>query len=381
LLLGPHRRQKTVSFAQVGQIYFGGVGQFCIGADTWAKHRRFTEAKSAKTVNEQRRKLRLVYRAATSEKLVETNPVTDIETFKASKRSKAVHRRLPFSNADLAKWFSHPIFTEHVRSNGQGGEATYWVPLLMFYTGARPEELAGLDVSDVRKSSSHGHFLRITDLPSAEDAALFWNHDDETVDRRELIANAPVVDEEKRGIKNAPSRRSIPLAAELVELGFLDYVETVRAAGHKRLFSTLKPSCKGKVSDALLKALGRCLRDVGITDKRKTMYSFRHTMKMLLEEAKVESKLLKRILGHATGDGAITDGYGVDVPLGAVADAFAMVKFPAIPVQPWRPGAGSLRGSAKPSTPRSGAAELSPVGAVAAAQAAAEARDRNDAKA
>jgi hypothetical protein len=34
LLLGPHRRQKTVSFAQVGQIYFGGVGQFCIGVDT-----------------------------------------------------------------------------------------------------------------------------------------------------------------------------------------------------------------------------------------------------------------------------------------------------------------------------------------------------------
>jgi hypothetical protein len=25
--------QKAVSFAQVGQIYFGGVGQFCIGAD------------------------------------------------------------------------------------------------------------------------------------------------------------------------------------------------------------------------------------------------------------------------------------------------------------------------------------------------------------
>ncbi|WP_233259277.1 hypothetical protein, partial [Rubrivivax albus] len=27
--------QKAVSFAQVGQIYFGAVGQFCIGGDTW----------------------------------------------------------------------------------------------------------------------------------------------------------------------------------------------------------------------------------------------------------------------------------------------------------------------------------------------------------
>ena len=48
-------------------------------------------------------------------------------------------------------------------------------------------------------------------------------------------------------------------------------------------------------------------------------------MKMLLEDAGVESKLLQRILGHATGDGAITDGYGVDVPLGVIAGAFAKV--------------------------------------------------------
>jgi predicted nucleic acid-binding protein len=42
LLLGPHRRQKTVSFAQVGQIYFGGVGQFCIGVDSWSIKPRMT---------------------------------------------------------------------------------------------------------------------------------------------------------------------------------------------------------------------------------------------------------------------------------------------------------------------------------------------------
>jgi hypothetical protein len=117
----------------------------------------------------------------------------------------------------------------------------------------------------------------------------------------------------------------------------------VKAEGHKRLFPSLKPSCKGKVSDALLKMLGRCLRDVGITESRKTMYSFRHTMKMLLEEARVEPKLLKRILGHASGDGSITDGYGVELPLGVVAEAFSKVKFPAIPAAYWRPGVSSLR--------------------------------------
>lgn len=215
-------------------------------------------------------------------------------------------------------------------------------------------------MSDVRESREHGHFLRITDLPDAEDAMLFWNADEDLAGRRELVAGAVEADEDKRGVKNAQSRRNVPLAAELKGLGFLDYVAAMRAAGHRRLFPTLKPSCKGKVSDAVLKALGRCLRDAGISDSRKSMYSFRHTMKMLLEEARVEPKVLKRVLGHATGDGAITDGYGVDLPLGVVLQALAKVKFPAIPVQPWRPGQGTLRGAAKGEAPGCGRADEPP---------------------
>lgn len=146
--------------------------------EAWATHRRFTEGKSPKTVNEQRRKLRLVFVAALKAKLVSANPVFDIETFKSSQRQKATERRLPFSNAELQQWFAHPIFTEHLRSQGQSGEATYWLPIMLFFTGARPEELAGLDVSDVRQSEAHGYYLRITDLPEADDAELFWESDD-----------------------------------------------------------------------------------------------------------------------------------------------------------------------------------------------------------
>jgi integrase len=307
-------------------------------------HRRFDEGKAPRTVNEQRRKLGQIYTAASKAKLLGASPVVDIETLKVTRRERATLKRLPFSDAELQKWFSCPIFTQHLRSGGQAGEATYWLPVLMYYTGARPVELAGLDVSDVRCSREHGHYLRITDLPDAEDAMLQWNRDDRDVSRRDMVASAPREDSAgKRRIKNERSRRSIPIAREVIELGFLAYAESVRVSGHGRLFPTLRPSCKGKVSDAVLKALGRYLRDAGIDDTRKTMYSFRHTMKMLLEDAGVESKLLQRILGHATGDGAITDGYGVDVPLGVIAGAFAKVQFPAIPALPWCPGVGTLR--------------------------------------
>ncbi len=41
-------------------------------------------------------------------------------------------------------------------------------------------------------------------------------------------------------------------------------------------------------------------------------------MKDFMESAGIESKYLQRILGHTTGDGRITDGYGSDLPLALI---------------------------------------------------------------
>jgi len=73
-------------------------------------------------------------------------------------------------------------------------------------------------------------------------------------------------------------------------------------------------------------------------DQRKVLYSFRHTMKDLLETAKVPFKYLQRVLGHTTGDGAMTDGYGSDLPFEVTVEYFAKIKFPSIPARCWEPG-------------------------------------------
>jgi hypothetical protein len=72
-------------------------------------------------------------------------------------------------------------------------------------------------------------------------------------------------------------------------------------------------------------------------------------MKDYLERAKVPSRYLKRTLGHTTGDGAVTDSYGSDLPLAFVAGYFAKVEFPSIPALPWRPGEGFVGPAARAS--------------------------------
>jgi hypothetical protein len=66
------------------------------------------------------------------------------------------------------------VFNARYRSPGQSGEASYWIPALMYYTGGRPEEFAGLAFDDLRKDPARGWYLDIVDRPCAEDRDLFY---------------------------------------------------------------------------------------------------------------------------------------------------------------------------------------------------------------
>lgn len=278
------------------------------------------------TINERLSKLRAIYKIAVGKHVLESNPVANTLGFKESGIEKRKKRRLPFDSGDLVRLFGSEVFTEHKRSKGQSGEASYWIPALMFYTGARPEEVAGLALSDLVQDPELGWYLKIIDRPSDEDNELFEKDE--------------VPESHRRTLKNAVSIRCVPVAQELLDLGLLRYVEWVRSRGAIVFFPTLKKDFHGKLSGSFSKFFGRYKRKLGISDNRKVLYSFRHCMKDLLEAAGVPSKYLQRLLGHTTGDGRVTDGYGSDLPLNRLAKHFSRVKFPAIPALVWEPGRG-----------------------------------------
>jgi integrase len=307
------------------------------------------------TINERLTKVRSIYKVACGRFVLSHNPAaTTLGCRESSVRSRQ-KRRLAFDARDVQRLFGSAIYTQHLRSRGQAGEASYWIPLLMFYTGARPEEIAGLALGDLREHPTHGWFFDIVDRPSAEDAELFTGEAstkgaDETLSKEDLeqaLADraffSTVPDSHRRTLKNKPSIRRVPVAQELIDLGLLRYVEFVRGHGHTVFFPTLTQDWHGKLSGAFGKFFTRYKRDIGIEDPRKVLYSLRHTMKDLLEEAGVPSKYLKRLLGHATGDGAITDGYGSELPWRRIVEQFRLVRFPSIPAAPWQPGRGAYR--------------------------------------
>ena len=301
------------------------------------------------TVNDRLNKVRAIYKIAVGRNMLDHNPAVDVVGQGKSGLQRRKKGRLSFDAKDIETIFSCPIYTDaQLRSQGQSKEASYWIPLLMHYAGARTEEVAGLAIADVVHDPQHGFYLNLVDRPDAEDAGLFDDDDGSSVPKKTPRSKDPQEATDSAGLhartlKNAASIRRVPVAQELIDLGLLRYIDWVKQQGEVALFPTLKPDWHNKLSGSFSKFFGRLKVSLGITDRNKVLYSFRHTMKDSMEKAEVPSKYLKRLMGHTAGDGHITDGYGSDLPLDLLFHYFRTIKFHPIPAKPWQPGKGTLR--------------------------------------
>jgi integrase len=119
--------------------------------------------------------------------------------------------------------FSAPIWTGgggHLRRlDANAGsavyqDAAYWLPILLYYTHATLNEIAGLRADEVHIDDT---------IPNL------------VIKNNELRAEDGV----DGGEKNIKRGRMIPLHDEILRLGFAEYVEAIREEGHKALFPEL----------------------------------------------------------------------------------------------------------------------------------------------
>ena len=216
--------------------------------------------------------IKSMFEIARSNELIHENPFKEVKLIKPSRMEKA---RVSFTSDEIEKIFNSPVFTEGFRPKGGAGEAAVWLPLIAYMTGMRLEEIGQLTKDDIKR----------------QDDIWFFNLD-----------HAPHIG---RFLKNESSRRQIPIHPRLIELRFLDLV----SASSGRLFPDLCSAGVRQLTASWSQWFGRYLRQViGITDRRKTFHSFRHTFKDLCREACISKDLHDRLTGHASKD--VGDGYG-----------------------------------------------------------------------
>lgn len=233
---------------------------------------------------------------------IERNPAENIRV-PVPKRPKGKRSRRPFSTEELALLFAAPVFTgclspkrRFMPGSAVVQDAYYWVPIIAFYTGARLGEIIQLHLADI-DSIDGISFLRITE--EGNDGSHF---------------NA-------KHVKSEAGVRKIPLHPDVLDLGFLSFVEKRRQQrkGSKRLFPEIKFGADGQASTVFSKWFGRLMSKVGLHDPTLVFHSFRHNAEDAFRDALQPQYVIDRIVGHS--DGATSAGYGDGISLKVAANA------------------------------------------------------------
>lgn len=186
--------------------------------------------------------------------------------------------RKPWTSENLVKLFDSPVFRgyELPSTRSAGGAAAYWVPLLGIYTGARQSELCQLRVSDI-ETMADGFALHVTCEDASDEDGLT-----------------------ETSTKTKESVRRIPVPRALVELGFIDYVNDTKQAGHVVLFPDVvrapgRPAGEYFSDWFLIYRRGQCV-DARWVD----FHAFRHTASTRLIDAGVSDSVADYLSGHAS---------------------------------------------------------------------------------
>lgn len=206
------------------------------------------------------------------------NPFVGVKVGRICDKSRRKIRR-SFTVEELDRLFRSRVFTTGYRPRAAIGEAAFWLPLLGLFTGARLEELAQLQVGDVR-SVDGNWFLAI------------HAHDGE------------------HRLKNEASWRLVPLHREVLAAGLVEYVSAIRESGMTRLFPALKPDRFGKLSFGFSKWFGRYMDHCDLTDPSLDFHGFRSTFKDLCRFARVPEDVHDALTGHIGEGRQVSRGYG-----------------------------------------------------------------------
>jgi len=203
---------------------------------------------------------------------------------KHTKKMKYVDRNpfsegLPFDREGLANEQSR-VFTNNELQQYVDLLADYynpdalemtWLPIIMMYSGMRPNEVAQLYIDDIQTTPEGSPFFRII----------------KNVERKQWV--------------KSNATRAVPIHEKLIELGLTDYVERMKLAGESQLF----PNCKLQkntnyyYSDAMSTGINAIINLHIDSDKKLRLYSLRKNFRSALDNL-----LTERIIASIEGTGS-----------------------------------------------------------------------------
>ncbi len=232
------------------------------------------ETQTPQNINKKLSKLSVLGNWGVRQGLLLNNPFSGMK-FSVKKQP---NKREPFTKEELRKilkpetyhsWsinFTHPFRKERVSNQ----MPYYWVFLLGIFSGMRTNEMCQIRVIDIKKV--------------------------------EKIWFMFVEDSEETKVKTENAIRKVPIHPQLIELGFIDYVGTLKKQKKGRVFWELTEDRDGFASHLSRHYNQRVLPNLGVWKKyTKVLYCTRHTFINKLYTERVDENVIKVLVGHEKG--------------------------------------------------------------------------------
>ena len=224
---------------------------------------------------------------------IETNYAEAFLIKETKSKKNEPPKRLPLSNENQEKLFNSKLYTTQLQSTLQHKPEQYWIPIIALYTGMRQNEICQLYVEDVKS---------------------------EVISTGERVYYFELNEEKDKHLKNDNAHRVVPLHPKLIELGFIEYFNSIKNK-QERLWNNLRlhPTEKRYNTD-YNRVFMKYFRTHISKDPTQVFHSFRHTVgDQLLKNAvkhKLPKDLMNRIMGHEPDKDetsrTYSKGYGVE---------------------------------------------------------------------
>ncbi|MEM1374410.1 MAG: site-specific integrase [Pseudomonadota bacterium] len=233
-----------------------------------------------KTFNTSLDQVSAVLKYVKSNEKAKIDPDIDTTLVRKPETERSRKKRPAFQPEEVTALFRHPVWhgcrgttRRHEFGNAVEKDGLYFVPLIVAYTGARMEEIAGLTTDAIVEIDGHyGVDIR----PHGE-----------------------------RRLKNLQSERLLPLHNHLIALGLIEHCARLRERGETLLFPELRPKSRKKKFTSALRYNWEKIREIQLDGNPKALdgHSLRHTFNQFLENRPEVSKDVRLdILGHAGSD-------------------------------------------------------------------------------
>lgn len=200
-----------------------------------------------------------------------------IYSFRASNQ-KAEEFTAVFTVEELQTIFTSSEYVQYITAFPH----FYWPPLISLFSGMRVEEICQLYVEDIHE----------------EDGVMCFDMNKKA----------------DKSIKSKASRRLVPIHPELIALGFLTYVETVKGMEQERVFSMLKKTKSTRYGETTSRWFTRFREKLCINGDEdageKVFHSLRHNFSTQCKYAGVDELMTAETMGHSTGKKMTYGRYG-----------------------------------------------------------------------